>query len=112
MEINIQEWSEEECLSYVLVNAAESNFEITIEEKEKIREFVSEELYKKSLKIYTKATDYENVSILLDIKGKFYQTPEKQDELLEKIKSVLYADGEEDTLESIFFMSMRKMLKE
>jgi len=93
MDANYNKWSYDEFIAFVMLYAANADYEIVEDEKELIIGKVGEKEYKELLKYSNNNHDTENINIILDLKKKHIKTEEDLAELFDQINEVINADG-------------------
>ena len=94
MEEVIENWEYDDFLHFLLIHAALSDFEISDDEKDLIIKTATEDKYHELLEFYHKNSDFENMIIIHEFKERFLNSPEKIEEVFQKVDDLFYADGE------------------
>jgi len=93
MGTNYKEWNYDEFIAFVMLYAANADYEIVEDEKELIIGKVGEQEYKQLLKFASGNHDTENINIILELKKKYITTKEDLADLFDQINEVINADG-------------------
>ena len=108
---NYTNWTEEEFKAYLLIYASESNYEVTIEEKELIDFSFDEQIIDKIKSEVNNLNDYQKSQIIVEyIKLKEYDQ-NQLDKLLDEVKNMYEIDGQFDLYEQSIFNMLKKLLK-
>jgi len=108
---NYTNWTEEEFKAYLLIYASESNYEVTIEEKELIDFSFDEQIIDKIKSEVKNLNDYQKSQIIVEyIKLKKYDQ-NQLDKLLDEVKNMYEIDGQFDLYEQSIFNMLKKLLK-
>ena len=108
---NYINWTEEEFKAYLLIYASESNYEVTIEEKELIDFSFDEQIIDKIKSEVNNLNDYQKSQIIVEyIKLKKYDQ-NQLDKLLDEVKNMYEIDGQFDLYEQSIFNMLKKLLK-
>ena len=103
-------YTRQDLIAYALIYAAMADYSISEMEKEFITDRVGKKEFKKMLKVYNEDSDIEGLERIELLKDEFFPGPEGKEELLNLIEEVFKSDHSFDTLESIVFRGMRKLL--
>ena len=108
---NYTNWTEEEFKAYLLIYASESNYEVTIEEKELIDFSFDEQIIDKIKLEVNNLNDYQKSQIIVEyIKLKKYDQ-NQLNKLLDEVKNMYEIDGQFDLYEQSIFNMLKKLLK-
>tara|TARA_B100000073_G_scaffold51248_1_gene37762 strand:+ start:4362 stop:4697 length:336 start_codon:yes stop_codon:yes gene_type:complete len=108
---NYTNWTEEEFKAYLLIYASESNYEVTIEEKELIDFSFDEQIIDKIKSEVNNLNDYQKSQIIVEyIKLKKYDQ-NQLNKLLDEVKNMYEIDGQFDLYEQSIFNMLKKLLK-
>ena len=108
---NYKKWTEEEFKAYLLIYASESNYEVTVEEKELIDFSFDEQIIDKVKSEVNDLNDYQKSQIIVEfIKLKKYDQ-NQLDKLLMEVKTMYEIDGQFDLYEQSIFNMLKKLLK-
>lgn len=99
-----------EFLCITLLYAATVNEEFTPEEKASIIKQVGIETYENMYVKFDKMSDFEALETIAHHKGIHYPTPERRQEVLDRIKVIFEADNEFDVLEKEIFRLLERIL--
>ncbi len=108
---NKQNWNFHEFKVYLLLYAANADFELTKEEKQLIHSKCSKSEYKHIHNVFENDSDYDQIETILSFKDKFYPTEEDTVKLLKEINDLLIVDHELDLYEKNFFRILQKILR-
>lgn len=103
-------WSYEEFLCFLLIYVSNVDIEFSDEEKERIIRVFSEEVYVRIFKSFDSMSDYQALEEVFKYKEKYYNTPEKKQEILDNIKIQFFVDGDYSVMEKEVFYFLEKML--
>ncbi|MBD81212.1 MAG: hypothetical protein CL840_20000 [Crocinitomicaceae bacterium] len=107
---NIDNWSYEDFLSFILVYAAYADTEVRQEEIEAIEERVDHAHFLNAKRVIEKLNDSERIDLILSFREKYFPTPEEHQKLFDDMKSIFLADGKFNQLEQIVLMYLRRIL--
>jgi hypothetical protein len=99
-----------EYLAYLLLYAANADFEIEKEELEIIERSVSHDDYEKVRKAFEKATDAERLEVIMHYKKVYVNTLMSPDAVMAQLKEVFMADEEYPSVEKAVFIYLKKLL--
>ena len=102
--------SYDEFITLTLLYAANVNEEFTKEEQEAIKKNVSEDTYNKVYKIFDGMSDFEALESIQAHKGIHFPTPDRKQEVLDKIQVIFEADHNFDVVEKEIFHFLQKLL--
>lgn len=103
-------WSYNEFLAYLLLYAANADFEVSKEEKEVLLSFVDKHDYKAVLKDFESRNDYERLQFIEMFKEDYYNNDMALEKLLADLKEVFLADDQYNSIEKAVFMGLRRIL--
>jgi len=104
-------WSQKEFEAYILLYAANSNQNVTDEEKEFIESKFDETMLKKMSKELELDNDYQRLQKILKCINQFNCTDADIDDLLKEVKDITTTDGSIDVVEQSTYSFLTKMLK-
>jgi hypothetical protein len=104
-------WSQKEFKAYLLLYAANSNQNVTDEEKEFIESKFDKLTLKKMSKELELDNDYQRLQKILKCINQFNCTDSDIDKLLEEVKFISTTDGTIDVVEQSTYSFLTKMLK-
>tara|TARA_B100000945_G_C19944484_1_gene395597 strand:- start:27 stop:359 length:333 start_codon:yes stop_codon:yes gene_type:complete len=108
--MNFKNWTKEEFKAYLLIYAAESNFNQHEEQIDFIdSKFDSEVIYRINKEI-KKLNDFDKISIVTDYIKLHNFSQNELDSLLLEIKEVYHSDGKFDSIEKSIFSMLKKLL--
>lgn len=102
--------SYDEFICITLLYAANVNEEFTPEEKATIIKTVSIDTYEKMYAIFDKMSDFEALETIIAHKGIHYPTPDRKQEVLDKIESIFKVDDNYDVVEKEIFHFLTNLL--
>jgi hypothetical protein len=111
MNESITKWSQKEFKAYLLLYAANSNQNVTDEEKEFIESKFDKLTLKKMSKELELDNDYQRLQKILKCINQFNCTDSDIDKLLEEVKFISTTDGTIDVVEQSTYSFLTKMLK-
>ncbi len=111
MNENILNWNAHEFKVYLLLFAANADFELTKEEKESILLKATKTEYQHIHKIFEKDTDIERIETILSFREQFFNTEKNAEKIIAEIFKFLNSTGEFNTNEENFFRIFKKILK-
>ncbi len=100
-----------EYLAYLMLYAANADFEIEKEELHLIRQAVDREEYRMVRNAFDKANDAERLEVIMRYKDEYINTLRDQDAVIDQLKEVLQADGEDESVERGVFILLKKLLR-
>ena len=102
--------SYDEFICITLLYAANVNEEFTPEEKATIIKTVNINTYDKMYAIFDKMSDFEALETIMGHKGVHYPTPDRRQEVLDKIESIFKVDDDFDIVEKEIFHFLKNLL--
>lgn len=105
------DWSLTEFRVYLLLYAANADFEIKEEERRMILSKATVPEYIHIHKLFDKDSDYERLNTILSYKMKYFASDHDVEMLLDDICELLKCDDEFSINESNFLNLMKKLLK-
>ena len=105
------QWSQEEFKAYILLYAANSNQNVTQEEREFIESKFDKTTLMKMSEELAEDNDYQRLQKILKCINQFNCTDSDIDELLEEVKFISTTDGAVDVVEQSTHSFLSKMLK-
>jgi hypothetical protein len=108
-ELNVN-WDKEQFKAYLLIYAAQANFNESEEEKELILSKVDPLVYKQMHRELEKDNDYQRLEKILYCVDKFGFTKDDLAALRAEVKQVINAEGSHDELEDNMFLYLKKLL--
>jgi len=105
------DWTKKEFKAYLLLYAAQADFNISPEEKEIILSKIDRKTYKKIMKELKADNDYQSIQKIQENIEKHNYSHKFLENLLNDIKEVFFADGSFDILERNMLMFLNKILK-
>lgn len=104
------QWSYNEFLAYLLLYAANADFEINEEERKLLLSGLNTYDYNKISKAFDKCNDYERLQIIGTYRDLYYPDDESKEKILNDLRNVFLADEEYNSVERAVFMGLRKVL--
>jgi hypothetical protein len=108
--MNIEEWTYDDFLGYLLIYASHADFNVQREEVRKIIQEIGRSEYSKLNSIFDKQSDAEHAEIIAYLGTKFCTTPEAKEKILNELQTLLFADGIYKTEEQAFFYGVKMLL--
>ena len=84
--------------------------EFSSDEENRIKRLFDEELYKEMFSFFNSMSDYQALQEVMKYKEKYFNTPEKKQEILDQVKIQFFVDGSYSTLEKVLFNFLEKIL--
>ena len=103
-------WTYEEFLCFLLIYASHVDIEFSEDEKVRLQKTFGQETYQKMFSIFDDMSDYQSLQEILRYKDKYYNTPEKRQEVLDNIKLQFFIDGEYSTMEKEIYQFLEKLM--
>ena len=108
---SFKDWTDQEFKAYLLIYAAESNFEYHVEEKKLIKSKFESSIIEKIKSEMGNLNDYQRSQIIVDyLKLKNY-SQEELDEMLAEIKELYFSDGSFDKYQQSVYIMLQKLMK-
>lgn len=107
---NLNEWSNEDFLTYLYIYVADSDLIINDDEKDFILSRVSSDQYEKVFKTYKKHKDVEKLEVISDFCKRNCKTAEEKDKLIIEIKNLYWADDEFNAVEKAYFIALKRLI--
>ncbi|MFT6810627.1 MAG: hypothetical protein ACJA01_003872 [Saprospiraceae bacterium] len=107
---SIEEWTYEQFSVLLMIHAAHTDLEYSIDERSKILEFISEESLQTIERYYDQTTDGQILQIILANKSRFLQSSHNQNDMLRKLTLVFEADGEISKLEQTQYEFLHRLI--
>ena len=104
-------WTRDEFLAYLLLYAANSNFEEANLERNVIISKVDMQTFQKIHDEFDADNDYQSLQKIQDAIERLNYSSEDIDELLSEIQVLFYSDGDFDLLERNMFTFLKRLLK-
>ncbi|MCX6270958.1 MAG: hypothetical protein NTU44_07010 [Bacteroidetes bacterium] len=105
------DWNYHEFKVYLLLYAANADFELKEEEKQKILSKATWEEYKHIHKVFEKDSDFERIEKILSFRDQFFPTEEEIGKLLTDVSELFETDDDYNTNERNFFVMLKKFLR-
>ena len=104
------QWSYNEFLAYLLLYAANADFDINDEERKLLLSGLNTYDYNNIRKAFDKSNDYERLQIIGIYRDLYYPDDESKEKILNDLRNVFLADEEYNSVERAVFMGLRKVL--
>ena len=111
MKENKSNWNSHEFMVYLLLYAANADFELSEEEKQIILLKATKTEYQHIHKIFEKNTDFERLEIILSFREQFFPTEKGAEKIIKEVFALLNTDKELNLNEKNFFRIFKKILK-
>jgi uncharacterized protein YjcR len=111
MNENKNNWNAHEFRVYLMLFAANADFELTLEEKELIVSKASKAEYLHIHKVFEKDNDYERINCILSFREQYFSSEKAVEKLTKEIYELLEADGKSNVNEKNLMMGLTKLLK-
>ena len=109
--MDFKNWTKEEFKAYLLIYAAQSNFNESEEEIDFIESKFEPELISRVNKEIKNLNDFDKISIVTDYIKIHDFSQDELDSLLLEIKEIYHSDGKFDSIEQSIFSMLKKLLK-
>ena len=109
--MDFKNWTKEEFKAYLLIYAAQSNFNESEEEIDFIESKFEPELISRVNKEIKNLNDFDKISIVTDYIKIHDFSQDELDNLLLEIKEIYHSDGKFDSIEQSIFSMLKKLLK-
>ncbi len=109
--MDFKNWTKEEFKAYLLIYAAQSNFNESEEEVDFIESKFEPELISRVNKEIKNLNDFDKISIVTDYIKIHDFSQDELDSLLLEIKEIYHSDGKFDSIEQSIFSMLKKLLK-
>lgn len=103
-------WDTEEFKAFLMIHLANVDFKISAEELELIIGQVGEERYRRVNKTWEQYNDFECLSIIQNLKEKFYPGETGKSQLIEEMISLAQADEKMDLNEKMLIHTLKRLL--
>jgi hypothetical protein len=100
-----------EYLAYILLYAANADFEIGKEELDIIRESVSREDYKRIRKSFDESNDAERLGVIMHYRDAYMDILIDSPAVVNQLKAIFLADDRYPSIENAVFIYLKKLLK-
>ena len=105
IQLNVNEY-----LAYILLYAANADFEIGKEELEIIRESVSREDYKRIRKSFDEDNDAERLGVIMHYRDAYKDILIDSPTITNQLKAIFLADDRYPSIEKAVFIFLKKLL--
>jgi catalase len=110
MEENYEEWSFDEFVLFLLMHAAASDLDVSIEEENHIIAKYSKEKYEEVKGFYQFQTDFDKMLIIHHFKDEVLKTESEKEKVYKIIEELFHADGEYSADEKNLMITLRTIL--
>jgi len=100
----------EEFQAFLLIYCAGADLEFKEEEKEIILQFVSEDNFKKILKIYERLNDYDRTQWLIVNKSRIIKSESDKEKLIDNMETIFKSDGHYSAMEQNMMRMVKRFL--
>ncbi len=107
---NINTWSKNDLITFILIHASFADKLIQEDEKWVITKFSSLERYYQLLEFYRNNNQEQNVEIISQLKSKLIPTNRERDELIDNIHKLLKADNQYSDIEKQVAAQIEKLI--
>ncbi|MBE0640222.1 MAG: hypothetical protein IH598_17040 [Bacteroidales bacterium] len=104
-------WNEHEFRVYLLLYAANADFTLNEEEKEKIQANATQQEYLEISRAFEKANDQERLETILSFREQYFPTDQHIELLLQDVCGILKCDERYNIYERSFFILLKKLLR-
>ena len=111
MDENRLKWSSNEFRVYLLLYAANADFELKEEEKQLILSKAKMTEYLHIYQIFENDSDFARIETILSFREQFYPTDQDIERLIKEIAQLLKSDKEYNLYERNFFGMLQKLLR-
>jgi hypothetical protein len=108
---NKQTWNSHEFRIYLLLYAANADFELKVEEKQLILSIAKKAEYQHIHKIFESDSDFKRIETILSYRERYFPTDEDIERLLKEIMLLLKSDKEYNLYERNFIGMLHKLLR-
>jgi hypothetical protein len=98
-------------LAYILLYAANADFEMAKEELDIIRDSVNREDFKRIRKAFDDANDAERLQVLMYYKDAYINVLADSTSIINQIKAIFNSDDSYPAIEKAVFIFLKKLLK-
>ena len=109
--MDFKNWTKEEFKAYLLIYAAQSNFNESEEEIDFIESKFDSDLIHRVSKQVKGLNDYERIEIVTGYIKLHDFSQDELDNILREIKEIYHSDGKFDSIEQSIFSMLEKLLK-
>ncbi len=106
----MENWNYNEFLAFVLLYAANADFNESPRELKIIKNKVGEEAFEKAHEVYEEQNDYQHIEIITSYQDTYFADEASKQKLYREMEDVFMADHEFDTLERNELMMLKKII--
>ncbi|MCB0402789.1 MAG: hypothetical protein KDD41_11940 [Flavobacteriales bacterium] len=99
-----------EFLAFVLIFAANADFDESARELKVIKKKVGEEAFEKAHELYEDQNDYQHIEIITSYQDSYFADEASKQKIYKEMEEVFMADHELDTLERNELMMLKKII--
>lgn len=103
-------WSQNDYLLFLSLYIANSDAQITEDERDIIQGYFGADAYKSMRKYADSCSDFECIGIITDLREKFFPGEEGKKLLLQRMKEIENADGDFNAIEHIIVRNIQKLI--
>lgn len=103
-------WTREQFMAFILFYAAHADMECTEEERQIVRNIISEEQLPEIESEYQRLTDFERIEVIQSYKNNYFANTGQKAVIIEELKHLCNADGEYDIMEKNLVMMLGRIL--
>ena len=107
---DIDQWTYEDFLAFVLMYAGYSDNILKPDEQEAIERMVGEGKASMAKKVINKLNDQEQIELILSFKEKYFATKEAQEKMYADMTKIYHSDGVFNQIERIALMYLKKLI--
>jgi len=94
MSVDVENWSYDDFIAFVLLHVAKSDFSVSMEENEMLENLISNQRLKELMKLHKLNSDYDNIQIIIKLGGIYCPTDAEKQVVMAKVMEMIMADGE------------------
>ncbi len=110
MKENLDLWTYNDFLAFLLIYAASADFTITDEERTRLALDTGYDSYRKALPLFEALSDYERLQTILYFKPRYFATNEEVEKILQEVQDIYKADEKYSANEQNLLLLLRKVL--
>ncbi len=103
-------WDFNEFLAFLLIYASHADLDFSDEEKSKIKEIVSPEVFENIYSHFKNLTDYQALELILSYKDLYFSSENEKKHLIDEMKKIFVADGEFTSLEKDLLQFLERLM--
>jgi hypothetical protein len=109
--MSITNWGKEECLAFLMLNAAKADMHVTADEINWIQAKFGQPAYQTALTLFEKQSDFDNLQTILLIKSHYFPGEEGLQKLRGDLVSLFQIDGSFSLLEQNYLRALDRLLR-